>query len=91
MSTGVIKFTSGINSGPLRPEHDTVFLLQPCLARPGGLVKPPAPGNDLPGDVVRDVQVEVFQVPHILAEAGAGSLAPVSEIVTMAVVSHYYM
>ena len=87
MSAGGIKFTSGINSGPLWPEHDKVFLLQTCLARPGGWVKPPAPGNDLPGDVVRDIQV--FQVPHILAEAGAGSLAPVSEVVTMAVVSAF--
>ena len=87
MSAGGIKFTSGINSGPLWPEHDKVFLLQTCLARPGGWVKPPAPGNDLPGDVVRDVQV--FQVPHVFAEAGAGSLAPVSEVVTMAVVSAF--
>ena len=51
MSAGGIKFTSGINSGPLWPEHDKVFLLQTCLARPGGWVKPPAPGNDLPFEI----------------------------------------
>ena len=87
MSAGGIKFASGINSGPLRPEHYKVFLLQTCLARPGVWVKTPAPGNDLPGDVVRDAQV--LQAPHILAEAGAGSLAPVSEVETVAIVSAF--
>ena len=87
MSAGGIKFASGINSGPLRPEHYKVFLLQTCLAGPGGWVKAPAPANDLPGDVVGDAQV--LQALHILAEAGAGTLAPVSEVETVAVVSGF--
>ena len=73
MPACVIKFRSVIQGGTLWPEHDVVFLLQAGLARPGGRVEPPPPGNDFP--------VEAS------AEASGAALAWRSEVMTVAIVS----
>ena len=66
MPACVIKFRSVIQGGTLWPEHDVVFLLQAGLARPGGRVEPPPPGNDFPVDNIGNPII--LELPHIFAE-----------------------
>jgi hypothetical protein len=57
------KFISFVESGPLLGPHDVVDLLQAEAADLGGGVEGGGPGNDVPGEVVRNVQF--LQVPDV--------------------------
>ena len=51
------KLVSFVKGGPLLPPHDVVDLCQAEATDLGGGVEGGGPGNDVPGDGVRDVHV----------------------------------
>ena len=85
MPACTIKFASGIEGSPLWPKHYIKFFLQASLARPGGGVEPPPPGNDLPVNVIADALV--LQFPHVLAQTSAAALLSVVEVISVTIVS----
>ena len=48
MSASVVEFAPIVKGCPLGSEHDIIFFLQLGLARSGGGVKTPTPGNYFP-------------------------------------------
>ena len=84
MPACVVKFVSVIQGCPLWSEHNIIFLLQAGLARSGGGVESPPPGNYLPVDIIANP--DILEPPYVLAEASAAALAWRSEVVSVAII-----
>ena len=72
------KFVSFVESGPLWAPHDAVDLRKAQSADLCGGVEGGGPGDDVPGDVIRDVHV--LEVPDMATEFGCCSLFWVFEV-----------
>ena len=60
------KLVSSVQSGPLLCPHNMINLCQAESADLGGGVEGGGPGNDVPGDGVRDIHI--FKFPYMTAQ-----------------------